>query len=1048
MTTLVLGTVGSVVGGMVAGPIGASLGWLAGSLLGNLIDPPKIEGPRRSDLKLQVSEYGKPLPYVWGTGRIAGIVIDQTDLEEHKETSGGKGGPEITTYTYSASFAIALAASKTFGQAAIRGIKRIWADGRLIWEDTGTEDMPCTLYHGRETQDPDPTFESIHGVGNVPAYRGLAYVVFADYFLTDFGDRIPLLEFEVYTGTGTFPWRVSTFNLAPDGLGIDSVTYDAGRVTVGSYNAIEYYERTFALDGTEDAGAAYYAPLDPPGSVIFPVCNMLAAANWVGWYVRETLTTAYTANPLGGPITAAVSGDAMYKSDAIYAMGNSAVGATSGHVGISKWPATDGVISTETATATATYDFGNCNNQVSMFVIGTSNNDFVYVVDYYNSPLSLNEFDLDLNLIRSWDLTAEYAIQGIVNGGYFTVYKTANDELIFAVDRGNTGSKQLFCFYLNDDLTLTQVDGINTDPVGGPAMGPIIELGTSGYVTVADGIACLVPPSAPVPLYQIVNDLSDMTQVGAYNTDELTDLVRWFAVGNQMTVRNALETLRRGFFFDAVESGDAVVFRKRGASDSIVTIADADLGAHADGSDPGDLLQTQRRREQGMPRNVTLRYIDADMDYQTGAQNSPRLTTRSDSDVTLDLSIGFTADEAKQKAWQLQLGEWIERETFEWSTTRHYAEYEPCDVVTVRGRVVRITKRTDDPNGVIRFEGVQHRPSLYTQDQTGAPSSGWTPQTPPGAKVATTAILLDLPRLRDTDPPNGHYAALYPAAAGAWSGAALYKSTDGGTTYAPIAETVVAAVVGSIASALGNFTGGNTFDETNAPTVTLADTTATLASATEAAVLGGANLAAIGSAATGWEIIQFRTATLTAPGEYRLSGLLRGRYGTEAAISTHGAAETFVLLASIVTVSAPFAEIGLAASYKAPTFGTTLATATAQTWTHAGVALRPFAPVLLGGGRDGSGNITLNWTPRRRGFGGWLDGVDLPATESPEAYRIRIYTTSGYSTVARTITASSATASYTAAEQTTDFGSPQATVYFDVAQQGATGYGSAERGTA
>lgn len=1042
MTTLVLGTVGSIVGGIVGGPIGAQVGWLAGSLLGNLIDPPKIEGPRRSDLKLQVSEYGKPLPFVWGTGRIAGIVIDQTDLQEHKETSGGKGGPEITTYTYSASFLIALAASKTFGERAIRGVKRIWADGRLVWSDTNGEPMPCTLYLGTEDQEPDPTFEAIHGVGEQPAYRGLAYASFADLMLTDYGDRIPLWEFEVYTGVGSFPYRVSTFNLAPDGLGIDSVTYDAGRVTVGSYNAIQYYERTFTLAGVEDTSAAYAAALDPPGSVIFPVANLLAAANWVGWYVRETLTVAYTANPLGSPITAAVSGDAMYKSGAIYAMGNAG-----GHVGVSKWPATDGVISTETATATETYDFGNCLNQVSLFVIGTSNNDFVYVVDYYHSPLTLNEFDLDLNLTRTWDITAEDAIQGIINGSCFTVFEDEEQNLVLACDRGNPGSKQMFCFYLNSDLTLTQVAGINTDPAGGPAMGPVIELGTTGYVTVADGIACVVPPAAPVPLYQIVDDLSDMTQVGSYDTAELTDLVRWFSVGNQMIVRNAIETLRKGFMFDAVESDDQVKFRKRGASDSVVTIPDDDLVAHHEGEEPGAPLQTTRRREQGMPRNVTLRYIDVDMDYQTGAQNSPRLTTRSDSDVTIDLSIGFTADEAKQKAWQLQLSEWIERETFAWQYTRAHAEYEPCDVETVRGRVIRITNRTDTPQGVIRLEGVQHRPSLYTQEQTGAPSEGWTPQEPPGAKVATATLLLDLPLLAGTDYPNGHYAALYPETVGSWGGASLYKSVDGGTTYTAIAEALAAATVGTVAAAAGNFTGGNVFDELNVLQVTLADADSELASATETAVLNGANLCALGSVSSGWEVLQFRTATLVSPGVYNLSGLLRGRFGTEWAISAHGTNEYFVLLSTVINVNAPFAELGLARSYKGVTFGKSLASATAQSWTHNGVALRPFAPVMPGGGRDASSNLTLTWTPRRRGAGGWLDGTELPATESPEQYRVRIYTTSGYATVARTITASSASASYTAAEQTTDFGSPPATVYWDVAQLGSAGYGTAARGS-
>ena len=82
------------------------------------------------------------------------------------------------------------------------------------------------------------------------------------------------------------------------------------------------------------------------------------------------------------------------------------------------------------------------------------------------------------------------------------------------------------------------------------------------------------------------------------------------------------------------------------------------------------------------------------------------------------------------------------------------------------------------------------------------------------------------------------------------------------------------------------------------------------------------------------------------------------------------------------------------------------------------------------------------------GVRGWPDGVDLPNTELSEQYRVQIYTTSGYATVARTIAVTSVqTASYTAAEQTTDFGSPQATVYWDVAKLGSAGYGYAQRGT-
>jgi len=41
------------------------------------------------------------------------------------------------------------------------------------------------VYDGGEDQLPDPLFESIHGVGTVPAYRGLAHVVLENYDITD-----------------------------------------------------------------------------------------------------------------------------------------------------------------------------------------------------------------------------------------------------------------------------------------------------------------------------------------------------------------------------------------------------------------------------------------------------------------------------------------------------------------------------------------------------------------------------------------------------------------------------------------------------------------------------------------------------------------------------------------------------------------------------------------------------------------------------------------------------------------------------------------------
>src|SRR5690606_15407414 len=53
------------------------------------------------------------------------------------------------------------------------------------------------LYLGGEDQLPDPDIEAYLGIGNVNAYRGTAYIVFANFDLTDYGDRIPQFRFEV-----------------------------------------------------------------------------------------------------------------------------------------------------------------------------------------------------------------------------------------------------------------------------------------------------------------------------------------------------------------------------------------------------------------------------------------------------------------------------------------------------------------------------------------------------------------------------------------------------------------------------------------------------------------------------------------------------------------------------------------------------------------------------------------------------------------------------------------------------------------------------------
>lgn len=200
MATLILSTVGSI----FLGPVGAIVGAVAGNALDHAIIGGKSttrEGPRLTDLTVQSSAYGEVIPLLYGGVRVAGNLIWSTGLIERRNVQhqGGKGGSTTTTtYSYSSSFAIGLAGRP------IKDIGRIWADGKLIRSAGGplTPGGKFRVYLGNETQNPDALLQAALGLDKVPAHRGLAYAVFEELPLADFGNRIPNLTFEVIADDG------------------------------------------------------------------------------------------------------------------------------------------------------------------------------------------------------------------------------------------------------------------------------------------------------------------------------------------------------------------------------------------------------------------------------------------------------------------------------------------------------------------------------------------------------------------------------------------------------------------------------------------------------------------------------------------------------------------------------------------------------------------------------------------------------------------------------------------------------------------------------
>lgn len=204
MVSLVLTLAGSAAGNALLPGIGGAILGGIGAVLGSSLDTAlfgatTIKGPRLESVKIHDSAYGNAIPILYGRLRVAGNVIWAGDLTEtlNSEDVGGKGGASSAT-VQRAHYSIDCAMS--LGEGPVGAVKTIWADGKVIYSDGAWKEgviADAEFYLGATTQNPSPLMESHLGIGMVPAYRRLAYVVLHQLQLGPFGNRLPNLTFEI-----------------------------------------------------------------------------------------------------------------------------------------------------------------------------------------------------------------------------------------------------------------------------------------------------------------------------------------------------------------------------------------------------------------------------------------------------------------------------------------------------------------------------------------------------------------------------------------------------------------------------------------------------------------------------------------------------------------------------------------------------------------------------------------------------------------------------------------------------------------------------------
>lgn len=1120
--------IGATIGFLVGGPTGAQIGFQVGLLAGNALFPtelPGVEGPRLEDFEQAEADPGAVVPKVWGTAVVPGFRMYLGPVSEQSTTTsqGGKGGPEqeTTTFSYSQTLAVGLC------EGPIAGVQRIWENGELVYDARTQQDGETeadfqaradasvdyasgfTLYFGNETQTADAQMTAELGAGAVPAFRGLAYIVFADRELrNDQGQRHPSFKFEI---------------LAEESPAIVAVGNNGTLIsTDGGANFVEPPIQP-PMDGAFPAPlrtAVFHEALQRFVALGASDSVWTSDDNGATWVEIENSVNGGGSSPIVQSIYIPTTGD-------IFALTGGGGGGSTGNVSYS----TDGGLS---FTEIPVGDFGDgtmlaADLGMDMIYIPERDEIFIAFVDASDNSsfwaarcaadsarvganwenelisgtgINFSTGDGRRRGVAYWPSGEQYFVGGYTFGSSqiphvafasasaFTTWGTTSLETT-----GNSDPVGLVVTPDGSTMLALTVRGVDNRDIYSGAISPAISFGArvpqplpeeilwngleylgaydriyavgrdTIYYSVDDGLTYVqanmeslvdvfdIASGGSVEDIQVslpVREICESAGLTNVDVSELTDSIVGYAVLRPTTARGMLTPLRTAGQFDYVESGETLVFRRRGGA-VVDTALESDLGAriYTDrGEDPPPSMTITKIQDVELPRQVGLRYISQSRDYEYGEKRSlPRLTGRGVNESTINLAVTLTEQRAAELAEIIFRDIWASRNGHQFSVDVSKAAWQEGDAILVpsngRNYRVRITSITERDLMVRTINAVRDDDGAYVSVvQADAPIR---PGNPLSALSLTTLILLDLPPLLDTQNDAAVSAAVYASSGGSnWPGARINRSTDGGETFDQVAAAVTQPAVGTLDTV--PTTDSGTWDVEDEIIVDITNNQQ-LESRTRAAVLAGANACALGQPGR-WCIFQFTDAALVAENQYRLTGLLSSRRGTEHNLAALVPGDQFVMLSTggLYDIATQVSAVGSERTYRAVTIGAQFETGTDVTFTPNGERLRPLSPVRLRGSRDGSENLTITWMRRDRLSEALRDGVAVPNSESSEAYEVDIM---DGASVVRTLTGlSSPTATYTAADQVTDFGSEQSSVTVRVYQlSAAVGRGTAAEET-
>ena len=640
--------------------------------------------------------------------------------------------------------------------------------------------------------------------------------------------------------------------------------------------------------------------------------------------------------------------------------------------------------------------------------------------------------------------------------------------------------------YVEDIEAVFLVDGYGSAPSeddGGATAGDTATNATISAAA-ADG-AALAFVNRAGGSYALLSDvLTDLCVRAGYTADDIDvsecvlTYVDGYFIGRPSSVHDSIAVLAKIHQFDACESDNKIVFRMLIDSIPLRSINDDDILLN---KEDATFVKETRQQDVDLPAIVEIRFMDPTNDNQENLARARRLaaptpTMYSRNNVRIEAPMVIDPNVAAQTAATILQSSWNQRSAYEISLTYKHLDLDPCDTVVIALSdgsyyTCRLNNIDFGANMELQCKGISLLPVAYLPATSTGDAPLYIP-TPPTSAIATPTstytsparmdvgrnaiqtieligptklFVLDLPLLRDTDTTGAITSAVYVAAAGmgstaaSWAGASVEVSSDG-TSFGEFAQITEAIVWGSCVTPLPDVDEVYSLDTKTQLVVSLDNPSATLASTTLANVLDNyANMFAVQNSSGGWEVINVVSCAQQADGTWLLTGLLRGRRGTDTQAATHGSGDTIVYLdpEKYQVIDVALSTVNTPRTYQATSYEQSVGSPTVVSVTTTAADLKPYAPVAVVASLDGSNDIVLTWLRRTR-LGGDLAGTFgtpdiVPLAETSEAYSIDILSGPGGSVV-RTLTSSTPTVTYPNSEVVADFGAVPAQISVNVYQ--------------